>query len=268
MKQASELYETYLRTDMLPTILCSGCGAGVVLNATIRAIDSLKMDLDNMVFVSGIGCSSRLGAYINADSLHTTHGRAIAYATGVKAANPDLEVVVFTGDGDCVGIGGNHFIHGIRRNIGINVIAINNYNYGMTGGQTSPSTPQGSVTTTTQYGAFEHPFDIAQLAKTAGAAYVARWTTSHPLQLQKAIRKGFSNKGFCFIEVLSPCPTSYWGRNKVRNPEEMYQWYKDHTIPIGRAEEYPEKIPIGELVNVEKREWTEQWASLVRKVSP
>jgi 2-oxoglutarate ferredoxin oxidoreductase subunit beta len=268
MKTSQELYDHYLRKDMMPTILCAGCGAGVVLNATIRAIDSLGMDIDNMVFVSGIGCSSRLGAYINADALHTTHGRAIAFATGVKAANPDLEVVVFTGDGDCAGIGGNHFIHGIRRNIGINVIAINNYNYGMTGGQASPTTPMGSMTTTSQYGAFEHPFDLSELAMAAGAPYVARWTTAHPLQLQKAIKTGFGNKGFSFIEVLSPCPTSYWNRNRVRNLSDMYQWYKDNTIPLRRAEEYPEKIPIGEFRNIEKKEWTELWDSMLRKVSP
>ncbi len=261
-----ELHDKYIKKAMMPSILCAGCGNGTVLNATLRAIDVLDMDLDNMVFVSGIGCSSRLNAYINADALHATHGRALAFATGIKAGNPKLDVVVFTGDGDCAGIGGNHFIHAIRRNIGLTVIAINNYTYGMTGGQMSPTTPQKSISTTSPYGAIDHPFDLAELAKAAGAPYVARWTIAHPLQLQRAIKKGLKNNGFSFIEVLSPCPTSFWRRNKVRNFETIYNWYKENTVTIKKAKEHPDKIPIGELKNIDKDEWTDLWKSLVSEV--
>ncbi|MHC1605214.1 MAG: 2-oxoacid:ferredoxin oxidoreductase subunit beta [Candidatus Methanofastidiosia archaeon] len=261
-----EIRDKYLRHGMMPTILCAGCGNGIVLNAALRAIDSLKKDINKMVFVSGIGCSSRLNGYIKADGIHATHGRAIAFATGVKTSEPELDVVVFTGDGDCAGIGGNHFIHGIRRNIDLTVIAINNYIYGMTGGQTSPTTPPASITTTTPYGSFEHSFDLAELAKTAGASYVARWTIAHPLQLQKAIKKGLENKGFSFIEILSPCPTSYWRINRVRDFEKIYAWYKENTINIKKAELYPEKIKIGEFQNIQKEEWTDQWKKLIERV--
>ncbi|RZN47553.1 2-oxoacid:ferredoxin oxidoreductase subunit beta [archaeon] len=262
----TELDEKYLRKGMMPSILCAGCGNGIVLNATLRAIDKLGMDIDNMVFVSGIGCSSRLNGYIKADALHATHGRAIAFATGIKAANPDLDVVVFTGDGDCAGIGGNHLLHGIRRNIGITVITINNYTYGMTGGQFSPTTPQTSRSTTSPFGTIEHPFDLSRIVVSAGAPYVARWTVAHPVQLQKAIRKGLDKKGFSFIEVLSPCPTSYWRRNKVYSLESVYQWYKDNTVSLTKADDHPEKITIGEFYDGEKAEWTELWKSLVGQV--
>lgn len=262
-----EIYEKYIRKGTMPTILCAGCGNGIVLNTTLRAIDELKKDIDKMVFVSGIGCSSRLSSYIKADGLHTTHGRPIAFATGIKAANPDLDIVVFTGDGDCAGIGGNHLIHGIRRNIDITVIVLNNYNYGMTGGQASPTTPLESLTTTTPYDSFEHPFDLSMLAMAAGAPFVARWTISHPVQLVKSIKKGLQVKGFSFIEVLTPCPTSYWRRNRIRDYEGIYRWYKENTVNVKRAESEPDKICIGELQNVQKKEWTEQWKELVERVS-
>jgi len=262
----NEIYEKYIRKGIMPTIMCAGCGNGIVLNTTLRAIEELQKNIDKMVFVSGIGCSSRLSSYIKADGLHTTHGRAIAFATGIKTADPDLDVVVFTGDGDCAGIGGNHFIHGIRRNIDLTVIAINNYNYGMTGGQASPTTPHYSHTTTTPYDSFEHPFDLAMLAKGAGAPYVTRWTIAHPLQLLKSIKKGMQVKGFSFIEVLSPCPTSFWRRNKLKDYESMYNWYKENTVNLKKASENPDKITIGEFQNIVKEEWTEQWKALVREV--
>ncbi|HPR42034.1 MAG TPA: thiamine pyrophosphate-dependent enzyme [Candidatus Methanofastidiosa archaeon] len=262
-----EIFDKYIRKNMMPTILCSGCGNGIVLNSILRAIDELGKDIDKMVFVSGIGCSSRLNSYIKADGLHTTHGRPIAFATGIKAANPDLDVVVFTGDGDCAGIGGNHFIHGIRRNIDLTVIALNNYNYGMTGGQASPTTPYESITTTTQYESFEHPFDLSKLAMAAGAPFVARWTMAHPLQLLKTIKKGLAVKGFSFIEVLTACPTSYWRKNHIRDTESMYRWYKENTVSAKRSENEPEKIVIGELQHLDKKEWTEQWTELVERVS-
>jgi len=267
MIHMAELKEKYLRKDMMPTIMCAGCGNGVVLNQTLHAIDAMQLDIDSTVFVSGIGCSSRLNIYVDADTIHTTHGRAIAYATGIKAANPDLNVIVFTGDGDCAGIGGNHLIHAIRRNIDITVIAINNYTYGMTGGQISPTTPTNSKTTTTPYGSFEHPLDISKLAVAAGAPYVARWTIAHPKQLQLAIKKGIEKKGFSFIEALSPCPTSYWRRNRQRDLDKIYAFYKENTVPIKTADKYPDKIEIGLFQNIDKPEWTDEWKQLVGRVS-
>ena len=204
IKTADELNKKYLREGMWPTIFCNGCGHGVVLEYTFWALEELGWDMDNVVFASGIGCSSRLPGYINADGLHTTHGRAIAFATGIKAANPNLDIIVFTGDGDCSGIGGNHFIHAARRNIDMTVIMINNFIYGMTGGQLAPTAPLGSIATTAPYGNIEPPFDICNLAKALGANYVARWNVSHPYQPIKSVKDALQKKGFALVEFLSP----------------------------------------------------------------
>ena len=181
-KDAAHLREKYLRKGMWPTIFCNGCGHGVSLDYVFWAIEELGLDMDQMAFASGIGCSSRIPGYINADGLHTTHGRALAFATGIKAANPDLHVVVFTGDGDGTGIGGNHFIHAARRNIDMTVILLNNFIYGMTGGQQAPTAPKGSISTTSPYGNIEGAFNICELAVALGAAYVARWPIFYPYQ--------------------------------------------------------------------------------------
>lgn len=225
-----ELMKKYLRKDMFPTIFCPGCGNGMVLNYTIRAIDDLQLDQDKLVFISGIGCSSRLPAYIEADALHTTHGRAIAFATGIKATNPDLKVIVFTGDGDLGSIGLNHFMHGIRRNIDITVICINNFNYGMTGGQASPSMPMGDLSTTTPYENIEHSFNLSLLAKAAGAVYVARWTFAHSTQAIMAIKRAISKKGFTFVEILSSCPVSYGRRNISKDPREILKFFLENSV--------------------------------------
>ncbi len=233
---ARSLREKYLRDEMFPTIFCDGCGIGNVLQYTLWAIDNLGLNLDKTVFVSGIGCSSRLPGYINADGLHTTHGRALAFATGVKVANPDLTIIVFTGDGDCSGIGGNHFIHAIRRNMDFTVIAVNNFTYGMTGGQVAPTTPRGGMTTTTPYGNIEYPFDMSELAKVVGAPYVARWPVTYPYQPIKSIEAGIQKKGFAFIELLAPCPTAYARRNKMRSIEAAWQWYRDNVVLLDEYE--------------------------------
>lgn len=233
---AEKLREKYLREAMFPTIFCDGCGIGNVLQYTLWALENQQVDLEKTVFVSGIGCSSRLPGYINADGLHTTHGRAMAFATGVKVANPDLNVVIFTGDGDCSGIGGNHFIHAIRRNMNFTVIAVNNFTYGMTGGQVAPTSPVGSYTTTTPYGNAETPFDMSEMAKVVGAPYVARWPVNYPYQPIKSIEAGLQKKGFAFIEVFAPCPTAYGRRNKLRNIEACWQWYEDNLILIDEFE--------------------------------
>ena len=228
--------EDWYRQDRLPHIYCAGCGNGTVLNATLRAVEALGYDINETTFVSGIGCSSRAGGYTAADSLHTTHGRALAFATGVKLVKPKQHVIVFTGDGDCSAIGGNHFIHACRRNIDLTVICMNNNIYGMTGGQGSPCTPKGSITTTTPYGMQEQPFDLCKLAEAAGANYVARWTSFHVKELTEAIRVGLETPGLAFIEVLAQCPTAYGNKNKLRQPTQMIEMFKKNAVKKAKAD--------------------------------
>jgi len=247
----------YLRSEMIPHIWCPGCGNGIVLNCFVHALDELQKDLDKLVVVSGIGCIGRTAGYVNADSFHTTHGRAVAFGTGVKLANPELEVVVISGDGDLFAIGGNHFIHAARRNIGLKVICANNFNYGMTGGQQGPTTPLEALTTTTPYGNIEHPFNLVHLAAASGAAYVARWTTLHVRRLTMSIKKMLQKEGFCFIEVISPCPEIFARRNKMRTPLEVMEWYKRASVvenfsDPSKAEISLQKLVVGEFVDVEK----------------
>jgi 2-oxoglutarate ferredoxin oxidoreductase subunit beta len=247
----------YLREAMMPHIWCSGCGNGIILNCFVQAIDEMQIDLDKLVVVSGIGCIGRAAGYTNVDSFHTTHGRPIAFATGVKLANPNLEVVIISGDGDLFAIGGNHFIHAARRNIGIKVICANNFNYGMTGGQQGPTTPLEALTTTTPYGNIEHPFNLVHLAAASGATYVARWTTLHVRRLTLSIKKLLEREGFCFIEVVSPCPEIFGRHNKMRTGLEMMEWFKKVSVvenfsDPAKAEITPEKIVVGEFVDIKK----------------
>ncbi|MEM0058401.1 MAG: 2-oxoacid:ferredoxin oxidoreductase subunit beta [Candidatus Bathyarchaeia archaeon] len=247
----------YLRAAMMPHIWCPGCGNGIILNAFARALDELPLDLDKLVVVSGIGCIGRAAGYINVDSFHTTHGRPIAFATGVKLAKPDLEVVVISGDGDLFAIGGNHFIHAARRNIGIKVICANNFNYGMTGGQVGPTTPLEALTTTTPYGNIEHPFNLVHLAAASGATYVARWTTFHVRMLTMSIKKMLQRKGFSFIEVLSQCPEIYGRHNNMRTGLEIMEWFRRASVIANfsdpaRAEITRDRIVVGEFVEMEK----------------
>ncbi len=206
----NKLYESYIKTDSLPTLFCPGCGNGIVQIAAARAIESLGCRRETAC-VSGIGCSSWIPCYYKLDVMHTLHGRALAFATGLKLASPDKNILVFTGDGDCLAIGGNHFLHACARNIDITVVMVNNYIYGMTGGQKSPTTPLKAVTKTSPFGNVDKPMDGCALAMTLGASYVARWTTAHPVQLEKAISQGVKHKGFSFIEVLSQCPVQAGG---------------------------------------------------------
>ncbi len=250
-------FSKYLRSAMIPNIWCPGCGNGIVLNCFVQALDELQKDLDKLVVVSGIGCIGRTAGYTNTDSFHTTHGRAIPFATGVKLANPELEVVIISGDGDLFAIGGNHFIHAARRNIGLKVICANNFNYGMTGGQQGPTTPLEALTTTTPYGNIEHPFNLVHLAAASGATYVARWTTLHVRRLTQSIKRMLQKEGFCFIEVVSPCPEIFGRRNKMRSGLEMMEWFRRASVvenfsDPSKAEITQEKIVVGEFVNVEK----------------
>lgn len=252
----------YLRDLKLP--FCPGCGAFTVMDAFLRAVYELGYkDLSKFVFCSGIGCSSWIPSpYFMADSIHTLHGRSIPTATGVKLMRPDLNVVVFGGDGDIVGIGLSHFVHAARRNLDILVIMVNNMVYGMTGGQVAPTTPFGAKTTTTPYGSFEHPLDAARLAVTAGANYVARWTTAHRNELKEAIKKALMLKGFRFIEAVSQCPTAFGRRVGFKNAAEMVRWFKENSIPLEQAEKLNEedltaKIIVGEFVQRQRPTLTE-----------
>jgi 2-oxoglutarate ferredoxin oxidoreductase subunit beta len=271
--QAKKIRDRYIRDEMWPSIFCTGCGIGNVLNYTLRAIDSIGLDIDRTVFCSGIGCSSRLPGYIEADGLHTTHGRAIAFATGVKVYAPELSVIVFTGDGDMAGIGGNHFIHAARRNVDMTVICINNFNYGMTGGQVSPTTPAEDFSTTTPYGNLEEPFDLCRLAIGAGAPFVARWTMGFPYETIAAVESAIQTKGFGFVEILAPCPTGYGKANELRDAAANWNWYKENTITridLGRLSPDERaanrKIVIGTLWQEEKPEYIERWRQLVDRL--
>ena len=229
-KEELSSIDSYLRQDRMPHIWCSGCGIGPAVGCFIRAIERSGLDPDTMALISGIGCSGRAAGYVKLDSFHTTHGRALPFATGLKLGNTDLNVVVFSGDGDLIAIGGNHLIHSARRNMDLTVICINNFNYGMTGGQLGPTTPIDARTSTSHYGNFEYPFNIPYLVAAAGATYVARWTTIHARQLEKSIAEALMKPGFSFIEVLSPCPTLYGRMNKQGKGIDTLHSYQERSI--------------------------------------
>ncbi|MCE5192980.1 MAG: thiamine pyrophosphate-dependent enzyme [Candidatus Cryosericum sp.] len=246
-----------LRSERLPNIWCPGCGNGIVLRALLEAIDQLKLDPDKVVLVSGIGCSSRAPAYTAFDNVHTLHGRAIPVATGIKLANPDLTVIVVTGDGDSSAIGGNHLIHAARRDVDITVIVFNNFNYGMTGGQGSPLTPVSSITTTAPNGTLDRPFDLVNLAAGAGATYVARSGIYFTKHMVDHIRKAIAHHGFSLVDAVAQCPT-YFGRfNKKGSAGQMLVSQKDWMVLKSVAdkktpEELVGKTVIGEFVNIER----------------
>jgi 2-oxoglutarate ferredoxin oxidoreductase subunit beta len=221
--------ERYLRTDRMPHIWCPGCGIGTTVNCFTRAIDESGIPMDRLAVVSGIGCTGRVAGYMHVDSFHTTHGRAIPFATGLKLAAPDMKVVVYSGDGDLFAIGGNHFIHAARRNLDMTVICVNNLTYGMTGGQLTPTTPEEAIASTSPYGNFEHPFNLPYLAESCGAVYVARWTTYHVTQMKKAMKEALLKKGFSFVEVISPCPTLYGRRNRIGDSLDEMKTYKTRS---------------------------------------
>jgi 2-oxoglutarate/2-oxoacid ferredoxin oxidoreductase subunit beta len=228
--EPSHPMDRLLRQDRLPHIWCPGCGLGTALNCFLGALIKSGLDPDKVAVVSGIGCSGRVAGYVAMDSFHTTHGRAIPFATGLKLANPALKVVVFSGDGDLIAIGGNHFIHAARRNMDLTVICVNNFIYGMTGGQLGPTTPTEARTSTSPTGNRDHPFNLAYLAAASGAAYVARWTTLHVRRLERAFTEALLKPGFSFVEVISPCPTLYGRLNKQKSGLEQMQYYKDRSI--------------------------------------
>jgi 2-oxoglutarate ferredoxin oxidoreductase subunit beta len=271
MSEVHHPLQEYTRSGMIPHIWCNGCGDGIILGEFLRALGELKYDMNKLVVVSGIGCIGRISGYTNTDSFHTTHGRALAFAVGVKAVRPDLKPVVISGDGDLFAIGGNHFIHAARRNIDVTVICSNNFNYGMTGGQSGPTTPIDAYTTTTRYGNIEHPFNLAHLAAASGAVYVARWTSIHVKRIRESIKKGISKKGFSFVEIITTCPEEYGRRNKIPDPIEGMKWLREVSVvrsfidPL-EAVVRPDRIVVGEFVDIEKPEYTDLLSASNRAV--
>ncbi len=264
-------YKKYLRLNTFPTIWCTGCGCGIILKAMLRAIERAQIQKDDVAIVSGIGCSSRTPGYIDFNTLHTHHGRAITFATGLKMAKPKLRVIVISGDGDATAIGGNHFIHAARRNLDLTVLIYNNNIYGMTGGQVSPTTPFGKKASTAPYGSAEPDFDISNLAIAAGASFVARTTCYHATQMDKIIEKALFKKGFSLVEILSPCQTYYSRPNRLGTALDMLRYYKENSIQVEKAkkmsiEEKKDKITIGILHNIERPEFCEEYFKLVERV--
>lgn len=262
-------YDKYLRPHKLPHIWCPGCGHGIVLKALLRAIDKSGLDKDQVCMVSGIGCSSRTPGYVDFNTMHTLHGRAFAFATGVKLAKPEMKVIVISGDGDALAIGGNHFIHACRRNIDITALVYTNAIYGMTGGQYSPTTPVGSTATTSRYGNIEPPFDACEMAKASGATFVARGTAYHTQELEKTILEAIQHKGMSVVDIIDACPTYYGRMNKFKSASHMMEVIeKDGTVSVKQVDKLPPekvqgKLLRGVLHKVERPEYCEQYQKLI-----
>jgi 2-oxoglutarate ferredoxin oxidoreductase subunit beta len=258
MKEEPHPMESLLRMERIPHIWCPTCGIGTAVTAFATALEKLEWDLDKVCVVSGIGCTGRVAGYMRLDSFHTTHGRPVAFATGVKLGNPDLKVVVVSGDGDLIAIGGNHFIHAARRNIDMTVICVNNFIYAMTGGQVAPTTPITGYATTSPYGNFEQPFNIPHLAESCGAVYVARWTALHVRRLTTAIKEALEKPGFSVVEVITPC-ANYWGRiNRLGTGLDLLKFYHDNAV-IKHGEdtrnldiEFQKPIVVGKFIDRER----------------
>ena len=264
-------YDEYLRVDKLPTLWCWGCGDGVILKAIVRAIHSVGWDMNDVCLVSGIGCSGRMSSYVNCNTVHTTHGRAVAYATGIKLANPDKHVIVVSGDGDALAIGGNHTMHACRRNIDINFILVNNFIYGLTNSQTSPTTPQGMWTVTAQYGNIDNNVDPCKLADVAGATFVARESVLDSAKIEKVLVEGFKHHGFSFFDIHSNCHINLGRKNKMGEAVDMLKWIDSRMVGKRKFEEMPEeerigKFPTGILKHdTSKTEYTDAYAQVIQK---
>ena len=250
--------ESWLRMDRIPHIWCSTCGIGTVVTCFIEALKKTGFERNDVCVVSGIGCSGRISGYIKQDSFHTTHGRAIPFAVGLKLANPRLKVVVLSGDGDLSSIGGNHLIHTARRNIDITIICVNNFIYAMTGGQVAPTTPLTAVATTAPYGSYENPFNLPKLVASCGAVYVARWTALHVRRLTTSMTEAMQKKGFSFVEVICPCTTLYARKNKLGSGLDLMKFYHDNSIISHGADpndvdiSFQSKIKVGKFLDIDK----------------
>jgi 2-oxoglutarate ferredoxin oxidoreductase subunit beta len=262
----------YLRpSKKFPNVWCAGCGIGIVMGALIRAVDRIGLQKDNVALVSGIGCTGRMPVYMDFNTIHTTHGRALAFATGLKIAKPAMKVIAIMGDGDALAIGGNHFIHAARRNIGITAIVVNNAIYGMTGGQYSPTTPLGAKAATAPYGNIEPPIPICELAKVAGASYVARSTVYHAVELDRFIEQAIRKNGFSLVEAVSYCPTTFGRLNKLGTTVDMMRQLKENSVSASAAqkltpEERQKKIVHGIMHDIEKPEYTQLYEQLIQDV--
>lgn len=270
-REMSSLVYKYMRPEHLPQIWCPGCGNGIIMRDVCQAIENLGLSRNNTVIVSGIGCSSRAAGYLDFNTIHTTHGRAIAFATGIKLGNPNLEVIVIAGDGDVSAIGGNHLIHAARRNIGITVVVMNNNIYGMTGGQYSPTTPTGAFGTTAPYGNLDRSFDIAGLAYGAGASYAARGSAYHVQQTISLIQEGIRHQGFSIIDVQSVCPTYYGRKNRKGDAVEMLKWQKENAVTVEQSmrmspEELKGKLVIGVVHQTQYPEFTYEYQQLIKRL--
>ena len=261
--------EKYLRQRFLPHLWCPGCGHGIVLNNLLRAVDKLGMSKNEIVMVSGIGCSARISGYVDFHTLHTIHGRALAFATGVKMSRPELNLIVPMGDGDALAIGGNHFIHAARRNIDITAIVMNNRIYGMTGGQYSPLSGPEILATTAPYSSIDPSFDVVELSKAAGATFIARTTTYHPKQIDNYIKQAILHEGFSVVEILSQCPTHFGRKNRQGSAVDMMKLYKDITTPIGSKakKENPNLIERGIFVQEEKPEYCREYDKVMERAA-
>ncbi|SIN73742.1 2-oxoacid:ferredoxin oxidoreductase subunit beta [Halodesulfovibrio marinisediminis] len=263
MSDVTKLIHEYLRHNKkFPHVFCAGCGHGIVLGSLVRSVHALQLPKDDVVLVAGIGCSGRMAVYVDFNTVHTAHGRALTFATGIKMANPDLNVICVMGDGDALSIGGNHLIHAARRNIGVTALVLNNQIYGMTGGQCSPSTPMGDMSMTSPFGSLEQPFDTVELAKASGANYVARSTSFHANQLDDLMQKAIKHSGFSVLEVLTPCPTQYGRKNKFRHVVDMYTWLKKNTVKVEKLKEGDTRIPTGIFQNLDRPGLEERYVEL------
>jgi 2-oxoglutarate ferredoxin oxidoreductase subunit beta len=258
--------EELLRSERIPHIWCSGCGIGTVFSCVLAAIRKTEYPLDDVAMVSGIGCTGRMAGYIKVDSYHTTHGRAIPFATGLKLARPQGKVLVASGDGDLIAIGGNHFIHAARRNIDMTVICVNNLNYGMTGGQQAPSTPFGAKTTTSPTGSPEEPFDFCQLAAACGAVSVSRWTSIHIRRLTESITRAIQKPGFSFVEVLAACPTAFGRRNRMRKAIDIVKFFHERSVIKNNIDprevplEFGNALVVGDFVDRERPTFSDSYS--------
>ena len=275
VKVPHHLNDDVIRSERLPNIWCPGCGIGIVVGAYVRAIQKSTIPRDKHISISGIGCTGRFSGYLDLDSYHTTHGRAIAFATGMAVVRPDLEITVVAGDGDLGVIGGNHLIHAARRNVDLNVIMVNNFNYGLTGGQHGGTTPLGAKTHTSPYGNVESPFNIPYLVAAAGASFVARWTALHVRQITAAIRRMMEVKGFAFMEVVSPCPPTFGEFNGFPDPLDMMKYFRDKAVvdnnadlsQIGLTARPEDSLVVGNFVDKKRPSYQEVLADLRARVA-
>ena len=276
IKVQHHVNDELIRSERLPNIWCPGCGIGIVVGAYVRAIQKSTIPRDRQISISGIGCTGRVSGYLNLDSYHTTHGRAVAFATGMAVARPELEITVVAGDGDLGVIGGNHLIHAARRNVDLNVIMVNNFNYGMTGGQHGGTTPFGAKTHTSPYGNVESPFNVPYLVAAAGASFVSRWTALHVRQITAAIRRMMEVKGFAFMEVISPCPPTFGEFNGFPDPLDMMKYFRDKAVvdhradlsQIGMTARPEDSIVVGNFVDRRRTTYQEALADLRARVAP